>query len=50
MRTFSSRYELYLEIALNINNSLFNDKKIDYLTYKLAQDKLLQKLKQITKG
>lgn len=44
-KKIDSKYEIYLEIALIINKSLYNDKKISYHIYKMTEDKLLQSIK-----
>ena len=38
--------KLYLEIALGINKDLYEDKIIDYYTYRVVEDKLLQSIKR----
>ena len=44
-KLLNSKYELYLEIALIVNKSMYNDQKIPYHIFKLTEEKLLEKVK-----
>lgn len=41
----NSKYDIYLEIALILNKSIYDEKKIDYHIYKMTEDKLLEMIK-----
>lgn len=47
IKFINSRYELYLEIALIVNNNMYNDNKIPYQVFKLTEEKLLEKIKAL---
>ena len=44
-KLINSKEEIYLEVALIINKSLYDDKKIAYYTYKVTEEKILQRIK-----
>ncbi len=44
-KLLESKYELYLEIALIVNQNMYNDQKIPYHLFKLTEEKLLEKIK-----
>ena len=43
-KVINSKQEIYVEIALRINKSLYDDKEISYYIYKKTENKLLQML------
>lgn len=45
-KLINSKYQIYLEIALIINNNLYTSKKINYSMYKTTENTLLKKLKE----
>ena len=47
-KLLDSKYELYLEIALIVNKSMYNDQKNPYRIFKLTEEKLLEKIKSIS--
>ena len=42
----NSKYEIYLEIALIVNKSLYDEKRIPYYLYKTTENKILKQIEK----
>ena len=49
-KLINSKDEIYLEIALTINQNMYKDKKIPYHIFQLTEEKLLEKIKTIRRN
>ena len=43
-RIINNKYEIYLEMALVINKSMYDDEIISYHLYRLVENKILEKI------
>lgn len=44
-KTFNTNFQIYLELALAVNKSLYEENKIPFYIFKKAEDEILKKIK-----